>query len=84
MFSTIIAKGINMGLITILARRFVAGQNVSNAIKAVASLNKLGIMATVDYLGEDVSNKEEALAAADEYIVLLDNIEQINDRQFNI
>jgi len=69
-------KGISMGLLTLLARRFVAGQNISNAMKAVKALNDLNIMATIDYLGEDVTSVEDATKAADEYIRLLDEIDK--------
>lgn len=65
-----------MGLLTIMARRFVAGQTIKQAMNAVKSLNAQNIMATIDFLGEDVKSKQEATAAADEYLRLLDAIDE--------
>lgn len=64
-----------MGLLTLLARRFVAGQTITEAAAAIRKLNSNNILATVDFLGENVSNQEEALLAADEYIRILEEIE---------
>jgi proline dehydrogenase len=58
------------------ANRFVAGETVAAALAAVRELNAKGITASLDLLGESVSNEREALAARDEYVHLLDAIEQ--------
>lgn len=63
-----------MGLLELAARRFVAGRTIDEAMRAVARLNEKGIIATVDFLGENVHTKEEATAAADEYLRILDEI----------
>lgn len=63
-----------MGILAFMARRFVAGEKVEDAMEAVRRLNGLSIVATVDHLGENVHTKEEATAAADAYLVLLDAI----------
>ena len=55
-----------------MARRFVAGEHLQDAISAVLDLNAQGMVATLDHLGENVSSQEEAVAAAEEYIVALD------------
>jgi len=60
-----------MRALTFLARRFVAGENHAQAIGAVAKLNKKGLRATLDFLGEDTENEAQAAAAADEYTALL-------------
>ncbi len=65
-----------MRVLTFLARRFVAGEKVEDAIKAVRKLNSDGITATIDILGENVRNKDEAIRAADEYVSLLEVIKQ--------
>jgi len=57
-----------------LAKRFVAGVDVDSAIRAVKELNSRGIAATLDILGENVTNHEQAIQAADEYVHLLERI----------
>jgi proline dehydrogenase len=57
-----------------MARRFVAGEKLSDAIAAVQALNAQGILATLDHLGENVATEADATAAADEYLVALDAI----------
>jgi proline dehydrogenase len=43
-----------------LARRFVPGERIEDALAAVASLNATGMSASLDFLGEDVEREEEA------------------------
>lgn len=57
-----------------VARRFVAGETIEEATRAARSLNEAGMLATIDYLGESVRNKEEAIAAADVYLRLIERI----------
>ena len=57
------------------AGRFVAGETVETALQAVRELNDKGITASLDLLGESVSNEGEARAARDQYLDLLDRIE---------
>lgn len=54
-----------------MARRFVAGETVDDGIRACRELNKIGMTVTLDYLGESVSNREEATKAADVYIEMI-------------
>jgi len=54
-----------------MAWRFVAGEDRLAAIEAVRALNARGIRATLDYLGENVATREEAIAGADEAIAEL-------------
>jgi proline dehydrogenase len=56
------------------ASRFVAGNTIQDAIRAVQELNARGINATLDHLGESTSTREEAVKAADEVIELLEQI----------
>ena len=46
-----------------MARRFVAGETLADAIAAVLSLNDQGMLATLDHLGENVTSEHEARAA---------------------
>ena len=56
------------------ARRFVAGETIAEALAAVRELNAKGITASLDLLGESVTNDAEARAARDEYLKILDRI----------
>jgi len=56
------------------ASRFVAGETIDDAVAAVRALNARGISATLDLLGESVTNADEARATADHYLELLDRI----------
>lgn len=58
------------------ASRFVAGESVQEAIRAVRELNAKGINATLDQLGEHTSTAEEANAAADAIVNVLNEIDK--------
>lgn len=57
-----------------MARRFVAGERLEEAVAAVRRLNQVGITATLDCLGESVATVAEAEEARDEYLRVLDCI----------
>ena len=57
-----------------LARRFVAGEDIDSAMRAVRALNDRGMSATLDFLGEDVYEREGALRQRDVYLRMLDAI----------
>ena len=57
-----------------LAKRFIAGETVAQAMDAVAGLNAQGIAATLDFLGEDVTSRAEAERTRDAYFELLEAI----------
>jgi proline dehydrogenase len=57
-----------------LARRFVAGEDIDSAIRAVRALNDRGIAATLDFLGEDVLERDAALRQRYVYMEMLDAI----------
>lgn len=54
--------------------RFVAGTQVPDAIRAAAAVNQFGAGVSIDNLGENVTNVEEARASAQLYHDLLDQI----------
>jgi proline dehydrogenase len=56
------------------AARFVAGEDIASACDAVAALNAKGITASLDLLGESVTNEAEARATGTQYLALLDEI----------
>ena len=53
------------------ARRFIAGENVNEAIAAVADLPAKGLNLTLDYLGESVSSADAAAAVAADYVQII-------------
>ena len=56
------------------ARRFVAGETLDEALTAVRELNAKGISASLDELGESVTNEREARAVRDSYLNILDEL----------
>jgi proline dehydrogenase len=58
------------------ARRFIAGETVTEAIEAARTLKSRGMRVALDYLGESVSTTKSAAAAAREYVQLIETIER--------
>lgn len=67
-----IAERSNFGQRT--SARFVAGTQVPDAVRAAAAVNQFGAGVSIDNLGENVTNVEEARASAQLYHDLLDQI----------
>ncbi len=57
-----------------LSSRFVAGMTIEEVLRAAEILNKQGIAATLDVLGESVSSEVDARKSAEDYHRLLDEI----------
>jgi proline dehydrogenase len=57
-----------------VARRFVAGETLNDAIEAARTLNTAGRSASLDLLGENVSDEMGARNAADGYLAMFDRI----------
>lgn len=57
-----------------LSSRFVAGMTIDEVLRAAEILNKQGIAATLDVLGESVSSEVDARKSAEDYHRLLDEI----------
>ncbi|HVG07993.1 MAG TPA: proline dehydrogenase family protein [Thermoanaerobaculia bacterium] len=57
-----------------VASRYVAGETLADAVRVVRNLNQQGAMGTIDILGEEVSEREKALAAVEEYLQVFDTI----------
>ncbi len=51
--------------------RFVAGDGADDALRVTAALQADGLLVTLDYLGEDTVDPEQAAAVTDEYVRLL-------------
>jgi proline dehydrogenase len=54
-----------------VARRYVAGPRLADAMATVRRLNGEGAMATVDVLGEEIADRSLAAAAAEQYLQVL-------------
>jgi proline dehydrogenase len=54
--------------------RFVAGDTTDDVLVTAGRLLAEGMLATVDYLGEDTTDPEQAAAVADTYVRLLDTL----------
>ncbi len=59
-----------------MARRFVAGETLDEAIAVARQCKSAGMLASLDYLGENVSNVEEAQRARDAYLEIFERIAQ--------
>jgi proline dehydrogenase len=58
------------------ARRFIAGEEVAEALAAAREVERQGLMVTLDLLGESVASPDEALAATRGYLGVVDAIAQ--------
>ncbi|MCF8412797.1 MAG: proline dehydrogenase family protein [Melioribacteraceae bacterium] len=61
-------------LVFVFAKKYIAGTKLQDAVEVVKELNSIGIMATMDVLGEAISNKKEAEDAKNECLEVLENI----------
>jgi proline dehydrogenase len=64
-----------------LARRFVAGETLDEALPAVRDLNTKGLHVALDLLGEHVRSREVATAACDRYVDLVHTLAEHTGRQ---
>ncbi len=56
------------------AQRFVTGETIDDAFAAVAQLNRAGIRASLNHLGENVATPAEAERARDSYLEMIERI----------
>ncbi len=57
-----------------MTSRFVAGLTLEDALAVAERLEREGILASLDHLGESVTSLEEAAAARDEYIEAIERL----------
>jgi proline dehydrogenase len=69
-----------IGAIQKITSRFIAGEEIDDAIAAIHELNALGLAASFDHLGESVSSEAEAEAEVREYLRALGRIEGMEVR----
>jgi len=63
-----------------VSSRFVAGTEIADAVRATQAINRAGMSVTIDNLGENVTNPDEARQSAQLYHQILDAIaaQQLN------
>ncbi len=59
-----------------MARRFVAGETLDEAIEAARNCNNSGMLVSLDYLGESCSTTSDAQRARDSYLEVYERIAQ--------
>lgn len=62
------------GVVKVFANKYIAGDKLSDAVDTVKRLNDKKLMATVDVLGEFISEKNEAIRSKDENVRVLEAI----------
>ena len=62
------------GITRRMARRFVAGESLDEAIGAARACNGAGMMASLDYLGENVASITDAQHSRDAYLEVFERI----------
>ncbi len=63
-------------IIAAVAKRYIAGETLSDAVQTVKKLNAEGAMATVDVLGEDIVTQDQATESKNHSIEVLKAIEK--------
>ena len=79
LFDSVVKIGLPLApkfLVGSVAFRYVAGEELSDAISCIRTLNREGAMATADVLGEEVTEPAKAEAAVEEYMRLFDAIDR--------
>ncbi len=79
--NTIIVKTLPLlprKLVRVFANKYIAGDNINDAVRAVKALNEKTIMATIDVLGESIKDRNEAIQSKNESLEVLETIVKEN------
>jgi len=71
-----VVKILPKSVVYFFAKRYIAGERLQDAVNLVKELNKKGILATMDVLGESITTKEEVILAKSECLAVLNTIKQ--------
>jgi len=77
LFDALVRYGMPMvpkAIVGRVARRYVAGETLDDAVRTLRSMNEEGAMGTVDVLGEEVHEPTKASASVAEYLKLVERI----------
>lgn len=61
-------------LVRVFANKYIAGDNINDAVKTVRDLNSRKVMATIDVLGESIKDRDEAEKSKNESLEVIDTI----------
>jgi len=64
------------GIARSVARRFIAGETINDALNASQALNDQGLLVSLDYLGESVESADDTRGVVNTYATLIDLIHQ--------
>jgi len=67
----VVASRVGMRRPRSFARRFIAGENIQEALEAARAIERRGLLLTLDHLGENVTTLAEAEAATREYLAIV-------------
>jgi proline dehydrogenase len=65
-------------VVQLFSARYIAGTTLADAVDTVRDLNRIGQLATVDVLGEEITHEDEARTIARAYRDALEAIEREN------
>ena len=80
-FNNLIVSAVQImprSVVGFFSKRYIAGENIEDAIRVTRELNRQGIYATIDVLGEAVKNREEAVDSQNKALEVLDTIVNFN------
>jgi len=63
-------------LVWLFSKTYIAGETIDDAIRVSKELNSRGFKVTIDVLGEFIKNLSEAAPNTEEYLELLDSMEE--------
>ncbi|MEZ4822418.1 MAG: proline dehydrogenase family protein [Ignavibacteria bacterium] len=70
-------------VVKVFANKYIAGDKISDVVSTVQNLNNSKLMATMDVLGESITDRSEAIKSRDENIEVLEAINK-NDLDCNL
>ena len=71
-----VVKLLPQSIVHIFANKYIAGEDLQDAVRVTKDLNSIGIVATLDVLGESITSLEEAEAEKEECLRVLDAIHE--------
>jgi proline dehydrogenase len=80
-FNNLIVSAVQVmpkSVVGFFSKRYIAGESIDDAIRVTRELNRQGIYATIDVLGEAVNNREEAVDSKNKALEVLDTIVNFN------
>jgi proline dehydrogenase len=78
-FNNLIVSAVQLmpkSVVGFFSKRYIAGEDIEDAVKVTRELNRQGIYTTIDVLGEAVKNREEAIESKNKALEVLDTIVQ--------